>query len=129
MYESILITIKKMLGLDANYDPFDLDIIVHINSVFLSLNQIGVGPKTVYSINGVEETWKDFLGDQILEFQAVKTYIYLKVRLLFDPPSSGVLHEAMERLIKETEWRLNVQYEDRKEGDVDDPGSELLPET
>lgn len=129
MYESILITIKKMLGLDANYDAFDLDIMVHINSVFLSLNQLGVGPKNVYAIDGVEETWIDFLGDQILEFQAVKTYIYLKVRLLFDPPGSGVLHEAMERLIKETEWRLNVQYEDRKEGDVDDPGDELLPES
>lgn len=128
MYESILITIKKMLGLDRNYDAFDVDIIVHINSVFLSLNQIGVGPKSVYSIDGVKERWVDFLGDQILEFQAVKTYIYLKVRLLFDPPSSGVLHEAMERLIKETEWRLNVQYEDKKEGDIDDSGSELLPE-
>lgn len=129
MYESILVTIKKMLGLDANYDAFDIDVIADINAMFLHLNQLGIGPKTVYSINGVSETWKDFLGNQIVEFQAVKTYIYLNVRLLFDPPSSGVLHEAMERLIKELEWRLNVQYEDRKEGDANDSGDELLPET
>lgn len=111
MNESILETIKKMLGLDKDYLAFDTDIIVDINSTFLTLAQLGVGGDEPFNITGYEETWRDFLGDDIIKFQAVQTYIYLKVRLLFDPPNSGVLHEAMERLIKETEWRLNVQHE------------------
>lgn len=116
-----------MLGLDKDYNAFDTDVLVDINSTFLSLSQLGVGPEEPYSISGEDETWMDFLGDDITKYQAVQTYIYLKVRLLFDPPSSGVLHEAMERLIKETEWRLNIQHE--KEVYVDDSGGECLCET
>lgn len=127
LHDSILLTIKKMLGLDKDYNAFDMDIMVHINSTFMSLSQLGVGPDIPYSISGEEETWADFLGQDIIKFQAVQTYIYLKVRLLFDPPNSGVLHEAMERLIKETEWRLNIQYE--REVDVNDSGGECLCET
>lgn len=110
---SILISIKKLLGLDRNYNAFDMDIIIHINSVFGILDQLGLrneaydGP---FYIRGEEETWTDFLTDPMY-LEMVKSYIYLRVKLLFDPPNSGVLHEAIERQIAEMEWRLNIQLE------------------
>lgn len=107
---SILTSVKKMLGIEPECNHFDIDIIMHINSVFVILNQLGVGPENLYSITGPEESWSDFFGDtQVIDL--VKSYMYLKVRLIFDPPNTGVLHEAMERQIKEFEWRLNVQAE------------------
>lgn len=107
---SILTSVKKMLGIEPEYNHFDPDIIMHINSVFVVLNQLGVGPENLYSITGPEENWSDFFGDtQVIDL--VKSYMYLKVRLIFDPPTTGVLHEAMERQVKEFEWRLNVQAE------------------
>lgn len=108
--DSILTSVKKMLGIDPSYEYFDPDIIMHTNSVFLILNQIGVGPKTPFMITGSDETWNDFFLDDTPN-ELVKSYIYLKVRLIFDPPTTGVLHEAMERQIQEFEWRLNVQAE------------------
>lgn len=108
--DSILTSIKKMLGIREDYEHFDQDIIIHINSVFLVLNQLGVGPKEPYSITGPDETWADFFLDGST-INLVKSYVYLKVRLIFDPPTTGVLHEAMERQIQEFEWRLNVQAE------------------
>lgn len=108
--DSILTSVKKMLGIDSSYEHFDQDIIMHINSVFLILNQLGVGPKTPFVITGVDETWNDFFVDSS-PLELVKSYMYLKVRLIFDPPTTGVLHEAMERQTQEFEWRLNVQAE------------------
>lgn len=107
MSESILISIKKMLGLAPDYTAFDTDIIIHINSVFTILNQLGVCDSNYFSISDDTALWSDFLGDSNT-LELVKSYMYLKVRLIFDPPQSGVLHEAMERQIKEFEWRLNV---------------------
>lgn len=107
---SILQSIKKLLGIEKDYESFDTDIIIDINSVFMILNQLGVGVFG-FTITGPDETWGDFLGDDLSYLQLVKTYTYLKVRLMFDPPSTGVLHEAMERQVKEFEWRLNVQAE------------------
>lgn len=107
MSESILISIKKMLGLAPDYTAFDTDIIIHINSVFTILNQLGVCDSNYFSISDDTALWSDFLGDSDT-LELVKSYMYLKVRLIFDPPQSGVLHEAMERQIKEFEWRLNV---------------------
>lgn len=106
---SVLTTIKKMLGIAADYKSFDTDIIIHINTVLLTLNQIGVGPKTPVYIKSDMETWDAVLGDH-KDLEAVKTYIYLKVRMLFDPPSGGAL-DAMNRQANELEWRLNVQTE------------------
>ena len=97
-----------MLGIEAEYTHFDSDIIVNINSVFLSLNQLGVGTEEVFSITDSTEKWSDFLGTSI-DLNAVKSFIYLKVRLLFDPPSTSVVIDSVERQIKELEWRLNVQ--------------------
>lgn len=115
--DSILLSIKKMLGICDDYNAFDQDIIIHINSVFMILNQLGVGPVgQCFMITGESESWEDFLKDN-QKIELVKSYMYLKVRLIFDPPSTGVLHEAMERQISEFEWRLSVQV---------DPGVEKI---
>lgn len=113
--ESVLTTIKKMLGITADYTHFDTDIIVHINTVLLTLNQIGVGPSEPAYITSEVETWKQVIGDT-KNFEAVKTYIYLKVRMLFDPPASSSVLESMNRQANELEWRLNVQSDSNKEG-------------
>ena len=109
--DSILLTVKKMLGIAEEYVAFDIDLIVNINSVFLTLNQIGVGPQEPYLINGSEETWEDFLQDQQSKLAGVKTYVYLKTRLLFDPPTNSFLVDAMQKQCDELEWRLNLQVE------------------
>lgn len=109
--DSILTSVKKMLGIEENYTQFDPDIIMHINSVLFILNQIGVGPETCFSIVDNVKTWTDFLGDRV-DLEAVKTFVYLKVRLLFDPPTTTAVLAAMERQAAEMEWRLNVQVEE-----------------
>ena len=112
--ESILNTIKKMLGITADYTHFDTDIIIHINSALLTLNQLGVGPKQPASISSDSNTWRSVFGDGS-DLEAVKTYIYLKVKTVFDPPTSSFVLEAMNRQISELEWRLNTQTEYNKE--------------
>jgi hypothetical protein len=108
---SILFNVKKMLGVETDYDAFDTDIINDINSVLLVLYQIGVGGSLSFSITGLSEKWSDFFGtNPVLE--AVKTYVYLKVRLMFDPPTSQALIDAIGRQITELEWRFNVQAEE-----------------
>lgn len=107
---SILVDVKKMLGIMPDDTDFDTELILHINSVLNILSQLGVGPDQAYSIGSDEETWNDFLTD-IPNLNLVKSYIYLKVKLVFDPPATGVLHEAMERQIQEFEWRLNVMVD------------------
>ena len=107
---NILIEVKKMNGIEPEYTHFDSDIIIHINSALLSLTQLGVGPTNGFMITGEAETWDDVLGDSLV-FIAAKTFVYLKVRLVFDPPSSSFVIEAMKDQIKELEWRLNVQAE------------------
>lgn len=105
--DSILTSIKKLLGIDEEYTQFDDDIIMHINSVFLNLTQLGVGPTAGFFIEDDSAVWEDFINDDT-QLQAVKTYIYLKVKLLFDPPLSSSVIESMNRQIAELEWRLNV---------------------
>ena len=110
--DSILTSIKKLLGLDEFYEHFDADIIMHINSVFMILSQIGVGPVEGFSIVDKNSKWSDFAAvSNVSNIEAVKSYIYLKVRLLFDPPTSGIVMESISSTIKELEYRLNVQYE------------------
>lgn len=109
--ESILTSIKKQLGIAKDYTHFDADIIMHINSVFMVLTQLGVGPSDGFYIEDDSLEWMDFIEDPN-QLQAVKTYIYLKVRLLFDPASLGsATLAAYERQIQELEWRLNVAAE------------------
>lgn len=105
--DSILTTVKKLLGIEEEYDVFDQDLIMHINSVFAILNQIGVGPKEGFMITDKTPTWNDFLGDDPRINTAI-SYVYLKVKLLFDPPSGSSMIESMNRLISEFEWRLMV---------------------
>lgn len=107
METSILTSIKKMLGIAEDYTEFDEDIITHINSVFLNLTQLGVGPEEGFMIEDDTAVWEDFIDDSI-QLQAVKTYMYLKVKLLFDPPLSSSVTESFTRMIAELEWRLNV---------------------
>lgn len=108
--DSILDTTKKALGLGADYDGFDPDIMMHINSVFFTLNQLGVGPQEGFAITGPTETWATFLGSD-LRLNAVKSYVYIKVRLLFDPPANSFGISALEKQAAEYEWRLNVHVE------------------
>lgn len=109
--DSILTSIKKLLGIAEEYTHFDADIIMHINSVFMTLTQLGVGPSTGFIIEDDTAYWEDFITDTT-KLQAVKTYIYLKVRLVFDSSSLGsATLAAYERQIQELEWRLNVGAE------------------
>lgn len=110
--DSILTSIKKLLGITEEYAHFDVDIIIHINDAFMTLNQLGVGPAECFSISSDQELWTDFLGDD-KNLEAVKTYVFKKVKLAFDPPQSSSLIDAYNRSIQETEWRLNAQVEKR----------------
>lgn len=104
---SILTTIKKLLGITEDYKHFDLDLTIHINSVFSILNQLGVGPTEGFSITGAEEEWSDFVPDaQIKLIEMLKSYVYLKVRLLFDPPMNSTVTESINKLTSELESRL-----------------------
>lgn len=114
MQESILTSIKKLLGITADYKHFDTDIIMHINSVFMILMQLGLGPEDGFSISDDSATWSDFIRDKKW-LEAIKSYVYLRVRLLFDPPQNGTLMNAMEKQIAEFEWRCMVEQEFRNE--------------
>ena len=113
MTDSILTTIKKLLGITEEYEHFDQDIIMHINSVFMILTQLGVGPSNGFSISDKTATW-DELIEEGTNLEAVKSYVYMKVRLLFDPPLSSAVMECINRSINELEWRLNVSAESNK---------------
>ena len=113
--ESILTSIKKLLGITEEYDQFDPDIIMHINSVFMVLTQLGVGPSEGFSIEDDTSVWSDFIQDTN-KIEAVKSYIYLKVKIVFDPPQHGPTLEAFKESIKEYEWRLNHQAEMNEKG-------------
>lgn len=108
--ESILTSIKKMLGIPKDYEHFDEDLIMHINSVFMILQQLGVGPAEGFYIEDELATWGDFLGDPTI-MQMVKSYIHLKVKLIFDPSASSAVTESQKQLIAEFEWRLREAAE------------------
>lgn len=119
METSILTSTKKILGIGEDYTVFDLDIITHINSAFSTLAQLGVGPVGGFSIEDDEAEWLDFFEDP--EQNSIKTYVFLKVRQLFDPPTTSYMIEAFDRQIQEFEWRLNVH---REQTDWVDPDPE-----
>ena len=112
--DSILTSIKKLIGYDEEYTHYDQDIIVLINTTFATLRQLGIGPQNGFVIMDSTTTWSEYLGDTLL-LETVKTYIHLKSRLIFDPPSSSFVLEAIKESIKECEWRLNVTAESRGE--------------
>ena len=105
--DSILTSIKQLLGIMEDYEHFDTQLIIHINSVFMILTQLGVGPSEGFVIKDKSDTWSEFLTTgQNLEL--VKSYVHLRVKLLFDPPQSSIVMECLNRMISEYEWRLNV---------------------
>lgn len=108
MEESIFESIKSLLGPDASYDVFDQDILIHINTAIAVLTQLGVGPKTGFVVTGPDETWEDFIGSDKTELHMAKTYIYMKVKIAFDPPTNSSVLTAYQEACKEYEWRLNV---------------------
>lgn len=105
--DSILDSVKKALGFTPDYTAFDLDITMHINTVFGTLNQIGVGPVTGFMIDDNTTLWSDFSGQMVL-LSPVKSYIYTKVRLVFDPPATSFTIDALNRVAEELEFRLNI---------------------
>lgn len=113
--ESILTSIKKMLGIEESYTHFDSDLVMHINSVFSILTQMGVGPSDGFSIEDEDKEWNDFLHGDPAKLSLVKSYIFLKVRLLFDPPQNSFAVESINRQISEFEWRLNVEADSGRE--------------
>lgn len=108
--ESILKSIRQMIGPDSGYDVFDTDLITHINSAFMVLAQAGVGPMVPFRITGEDETWGLFT-DYIPYLEAVKSFIFLEVKNIFDPPSNSSVQKAYEEKALEYLWRLNVQAE------------------
>lgn len=118
MTDSILNSTKKALGIDAAYTAFDVDILMHINTTFATLNQLGIGPDDGFAITDASTTWDTYLeGD--LKKNMAKTYMYMKVRMLFDPPTTSYLIAAWEKQILEYEWRLNVVREETEWTDPD----------
>ncbi len=107
--DSILDVTKRQLGLDPEDTSFDLEIITHINSIFFILQQLGVGPSSGFSIIDRDDKWSTFVGED--QINAVRTYMGLRVKLIFDPPPTGPSTEAMERQAAQMEWRLNVHME------------------
>lgn len=105
--ESILTSIKKLLGIAEDYTQFDVDLIIHINTALSILGQIGVGDEKRYSVVDKSTTWDTLIGYES-KLDMVKTYVYLKVKLLFDPPQSSAVMEAINRTISELEWRILV---------------------
>lgn len=110
MNDSILTSIKKLLGIHEDDESFDADIMVHINTVFMILNQLGVGPKSGFRIQDASTTWDEYITDED-DLDSVKTYIYLKVKLIFDPSASSVVTQAIKENIAELEWRINTSVE------------------
>lgn len=122
MENSILISTKKILGLAEDYTAFDLDIITHINTAFSTLTQLGVGPVEGFMIEDERTEWDDYLNDDN-QLNSVRSYVFLRVRQLFDPPTTSYLIDAMEKQIEQLEWRLNVH---REETDWVDPNIEIV---
>ena len=108
--KSILDSVKKVLGIEAEYKAFDEDVLMHINTAFATLYELGVGPKEGFEIEDNVSVWEDYLGDDP-NLDGVKTYVFLRVKLLFDPPTTSFAIEALNKQRQELEWRLNVYKE------------------
>lgn len=120
MADSILNDVKKLLGLDPSYTPFDQDVILHINTVLSTLNQIGIGPTAGFSIVDDTATWDAFMGSsEDPTKNNVKSYVFMKVKMMFDPPQTSFVIEAYNRQILELEWRINVNREGTQWTDPD----------
>lgn len=122
MSESILQSTKKILDIEESYDAFDFSVMTHINTAFSKLNQLGIGPEAGFEIVDAEATWDTFLASNP-KYNMVKTYVYLVVRSLFDPPQSSIANTMMKEQIEQFEWRLNTL---REETEWVDPTAEII---
>lgn len=120
MNDSILSTIKKLLGVPEDYEVFDTDIVMHINSAFSTLLQLGIGPKTGFYITGITESWADLIDNNADMFLFVQQYVYISVKLMFDPPTSSFVLDAYNKRLDELTWRLNVMEETFREEEEPD---------
>lgn len=109
--ESILNSVKKLLGIEPDYTDFDPDILMNINAAIMTLRQLGVGPIEGFMITSADETYEDYLGEGNLETSSVKMYLFYKTKLGFDPPQSSTVMTCIKEAIAELEWRLNVQVD------------------
>jgi hypothetical protein len=126
--DSILDSVKKILGLDPSYTAFDIDVVLHINSIFSVLNQIGIGPAAGFSIVDNTATWDTFISTNTdPKLNMAKTYVYLRVRLLFDPPSTSFVIDALTKQYQELEWRLSVKREGESWTDPNPPQVTVPP--
>lgn len=114
MNGTILETIKKLLGLPKEYEAFDTDIKIHINTVFSNLTQMGIGPEEGFTITGYEQKWVDFVTSDYKKTQQIQSYIYLKVKTLFDPSANSNVAEAINKAITEMEYRLFIEEENSR---------------
>lgn len=105
--DSILLSIKRLLGIDLICEDFDDEIVIHINSVLVILSQLGVGPPGGFNVTDTSQTWSMFAGGRT-DIEFIKTYVFMKVKLIFDPPQGSSAIESMNRVISELEWRINV---------------------
>jgi hypothetical protein len=110
MSDSILISVKKILGMSEDYSPFDMDVLMHVNTAFSTLNQIGIGPENGFFIEDATATWGDFLGTDP-RLNTAKSFICLRVRLIFDPPTTSYAIDSMNKQLEEFIWRLSVYRE------------------
>ena len=122
MEENLLKTIKQLVGCPDDFEQYDMDLTIHINSAFATLTQLGVGPKEGYRITGADNVWNEFEDDP-QKLSLIKDYVYIKTRLLFDPPTTGSLMDSLKEELKEMKWRLYILYypisEDDKKGEND----------
>lgn len=126
METSILTSTKKVLGLAADYTAFDEDVMIHINSAFSTLTQLGIGPSTGFMIEDSSNDWSEFVDmESDPQFNSVKSYVFLKTKMLFDPPQTSFVIDALNKQIEEMEWRLNVH---REETGYTDPDPQPPPE-
>lgn len=112
--DSILNSVKKALGIEPDYTDFDPDILMHINAAIMTLRQLGVGPEEGYTVTSANDTFDDYLGEGSTETAMVRTYLFYKTKIIFDPPASSTVMEALKEMIRETEWRLNIQVDPGK---------------
>lgn len=111
--DSILNTVKKLLGIDVDDTSFDDDVIILINSSMLSLSQMGIGPANGFIVTSSIDKWTDYISDNTINLEGVKTYLYLKVKLTFDPPTNSTVIEAMKKTLEELEWRMMLSVESK----------------
>lgn len=109
--DSILNNVKKLLGIDGDDDSFDVDVMTIINSTILSLAQMGIGPPNGFIVTSIENEWADWIVTPTINLEGIKTYLYLKTKLIFDPPTNSTVIEAFNKSLSELEWRMMLAVE------------------